>query len=103
MGIDYILGQIGSILNLVIPILITLGVIIFIWGVITYVVAKGEEAKKEGRDRMIWGIIGLTVIVTLWGLVNFLKSTLGIQDSALDITDIPCVPGVPGSANPECN
>ena len=84
--------------NTLIPILITLGVIYFIWGVIQYVIAKDEEAKKAGRDKMIWGIIGLFVIVSIWGLVGFLGNTLGVKSGGS--ADVPCVldtqPGTPG-------
>jgi len=67
----------GKILNAVIPVLIALGVVVFVWGVVTYVVAS-EEAKQKGRMRMIYGIIGLAVIVGLWGLVSILGRTFGV-------------------------
>jgi hypothetical protein len=76
--LEGILCKIGDILNLIIPILIVLGVVFFIWGVITYVVGSDEEAKKKGRERMIWGIIGLAVIIALWGLVTVLINTFGV-------------------------
>ena len=76
-----ILCTIGKLLNTIIPILITLGVVYFVWGVITYVISSDEEAKKAGRDRIIFGIIGLAVIVGMWGLVNILSSTFGVSSS----------------------
>lgn len=72
------LCKIGEILNAVIPILIALGVVYFVWGVITYVIASDEEAKKAGRNRIIYGIIGLAVIIGLWGLVRILSNTFGL-------------------------
>jgi len=74
-----ILTKISSFMRAIIPVLITLGIIYFIWGVLSYVLGKSDEAKKEGRDRMIYGIIGLFVIISIWGLVNVLSSTFGIQ------------------------
>ena len=53
-----VLCTVGNILNSIVPILVALGVVFFVWGVITYVVASDEEAKSSGRNRMIWGIIG---------------------------------------------
>ncbi|OGI92188.1 hypothetical protein A2933_01300 [Candidatus Nomurabacteria bacterium RIFCSPLOWO2_01_FULL_46_18] len=76
--LEGILCKVGDILNLIVPILIALAVVIFIWGVITYVVGGDEEAKKKGRQRMIWGIIGIAVIVALWGLVRVLTNTFGV-------------------------
>lgn len=70
-----LLCRIGQILNSVIPVLIALGVVYFVWGVVSYVIASDEEAKKTGRDRIIYGIIGLAVIISVWGLVGILVKT----------------------------
>ncbi len=81
-GIGKIICQIQLILNSVIPVLIALGVVYFVWGVVKYVMADGEEAKTKGRDSMIYGIIGLAVIVGLWGLVNLIVNTFGLTGAA---------------------
>ena len=75
-----LLCKFSELLNAIIPVLIALGVLYFLWGVVSYVIADEEEAKKKGRDRMIFGIIGLVVIVGLWGLVKIVTNTFGIQN-----------------------
>ena len=92
------LCRIALLLNSAIPVMITLAVVYFIWGVISYVIAAEDDAKTKGRDKMIWGIIGLAVIVSVWGLVNFLKGFVGIGDS--NVVNIPCIPG-PGITCPQ--
>lgn len=91
--------RIGLLINSIIPILISLGVVYFIWGVIHYAIARDEEAKAEGRSAMINGLIALLVIVSIWGLVNFMKRFIGI-----DLTDntiaVPCIPS-PGVDCPQ--
>lgn len=87
--INFILCKIAFFISSIIPILITLGVIYFIYGVITYAIAKDEEAKTRGRDVMIYGLIALLVIVSIWGLVAILQNTFGIQGSAK--INIPCI------------
>jgi len=89
-NIGDVLCRIGSILNSVIPILIVLGVVYFVWGVVSYVMASEEEAKKKGRDRMIYGIIGLVVIVGMWGLVSIVTNTFGLSN-VTNVT-LPTVP-----------
>lgn len=74
-GLAAIIYQLQVILNTIIPVLISLGVVYFIWGVIQYVIAGGEEAKTKGRDQIIYGIIGLAVIIGMWGLVNIITNT----------------------------
>ncbi|MDE2399914.1 MAG: hypothetical protein KGL67_02825 [Patescibacteria group bacterium] len=80
------LCKIGQILNAIVPVLIALGVVYFVWGVITYVIASDEEAKKTGRNRIIYGIIGLAVIVAVWGLVNIVVRTFVPQGNQSTIT-----------------
>lgn len=79
-GLFQILCVIGQLLNYIVPILIALGVVYFVWGVISYVIGKDEEAKKRGRDIMIYGIIGLAVIIAMWGLVGILTKTFGLDN-----------------------
>lgn len=87
--------RIALLINSVIPIVISLGVLYFIWGVIHYAIARDEEAKAEGRGAMINGLIALLVIVSIWGIVNFMKRFLGVNLQQNDIA-IPCIesPGI---------
>lgn len=81
-------NTVTPILNAIIPILITVGVIFFVLGIVQYVIADDEAAKTKGRDRMLYGIIGLFVIVTFWGLVAVLQNTLGVPPTAPPVIDI---------------
>ncbi len=87
-----ILCRIGQILNSIVPVLIALGVVFFVWGVITYMLSGDEEGKKKGRDHIIYSIIGLAVIIGLWGLVHLLANTFGLNNTGT-IT-LPTVPVV---------
>jgi len=82
--------RIGNFVNAAIPILIGVAVVVFIWGVIGYVLGSSEDAKEEGKNRMLYGLIGLLVIVSIWGIVALLKRTLGVQNETSQ--QIPCVP-----------
>jgi hypothetical protein len=90
--------RIGEFLNAVVPVLIALAVVYFVWGVISYVISDDEEAKAKGKDRIIYGIIGLAVIIGLWGLVNLVRNTLDLNNT--QNVNLPTVPVViPGSGN----
>jgi hypothetical protein len=66
-------------LNSVVPLLMALALVVFIYGVITYMINANDQTKREeGRRFMIWGIIALFVITSVWGLVKLLASTFGI-------------------------
>ncbi len=68
--------QFGEIIQNVIPIIIGLAVLVFIWGVLQYVVSKEDAGKEDGKKYMLWGIIALFVMVSVWGLVNLLQRTI---------------------------
>jgi hypothetical protein len=71
-------------LNALIPIIIALGVVYFVWGVVRFMIADSEEAKTKGKDTIIYGIIGLAVIVGFWGLVNIVVNSLGFTSGQLN-------------------
>ncbi len=80
-GIDSVITTFRYILGLLIPILVTLALIYFIYGMSQYILESGNEAKKvEGKNRMIYGTAALFVIVTIWGLVSFIQKTVGIEN-----------------------
>jgi len=62
------------------PVVVGLGVLFFLYGLAMYILgAADEEKKKEGRNIMIMGVIALFVMISVWGLVNLLKSTLNLD------------------------
>ncbi len=64
----------------IIPLLMSLAVAGFIWGIIKYFInPDNEEQKKKGKDFMVWGLIALFVIVSMWGIVAIFSNTLGLR------------------------
>lgn len=88
-----ILTVINKILATVIPVLITLAVVYFIWGVIQYTVSSDEEKKKKARGMIIQGLIGLFVIIAFWGIIRLITNTFGVGPEQLNNSSIPCIPG----------
>lgn len=72
-------GVIG-IMNTLVEILITISFGIFIWGVVNYFFINGgnENERAHGRQFIFWGIIGMVVLFSVWGIVDILLSTFGI-------------------------
>jgi len=88
-----IMTTINQILSTAIPILITLAVVYFIWGVIQYTVSSDEEAKKKAKTGIIQGLIGLFVIVAFWGIISLITNTFGVGSQQIRSDAIPCIPG----------
>lgn len=72
-------SSLGVIINMLIPIAVALAVLLFFWGLATYIFASGDPGQREsGREKMIWGVIALFIIVSIWGIVGWIGSILGI-------------------------
>jgi predicted Na+-dependent transporter len=69
--------------NLV-PVIIGLAVIFFLWGLAKYILkADDAEGRKSARQLMLWGVIIIFVMVSLWGLVRFVDSLFALTDTKL--------------------
>ncbi len=78
----------GDILNRIIPVLIALALVIFFWGLIQYI-----RTHKGGKDIMIAGLLGLFIMVSVWGIIRIAQNTLGVSNAGTDIrSNIPQVP-----------
>jgi bacteriorhodopsin len=66
--------------NLFVGILISFAVLWIIFNVVRYLIAGGDEDRKKGGWAIFYGIVGLFVILSIWGLVAILKNTFRTQD-----------------------
>ncbi|KKT63272.1 MAG: hypothetical protein UW93_C0010G0010 [Parcubacteria group bacterium GW2011_GWC1_45_13] len=77
MTISKLFGNITIVLNQLIGILFIVATLAFLWGVIQYVLASGDEKKlAEGKKYIIYGLIGLFVMLSMWGIVTAVRNTL---------------------------
>lgn len=69
--------------NVAVPLVFALAFIVFIWGIVRYFIFGGHDPKKqaEGRQLMIWGIVGFFLMVSVWGLVHILTGTLNLNNT----------------------
>lgn len=78
-----ILDGLYSIMDQAIPVLIGLALLFFLWGLARYMLKTDDvEGKKAARSIMLWGVIILFVMVSVWGLVNFLGDSFNLDNNA---------------------
>jgi amino acid transporter len=98
---DIIVKFIGYI-TYIVPALVTIAVIYFIVGVISFITSSDEEAKKKGRTKIINGLIGLFVIVAFWGIIAVVKNTLGVDNNTGGEGITPCIPTEENHMGQDC-
>ncbi len=60
----------------IIPLLFAIAIGVFVWGIVQYIKNAADSKKREeGRNFMIYGVVSIFVIVSMWGLVGFLRNT----------------------------
>ena len=88
---DDLVSSVQGIVDLLIPLIVTLAVLFFFWGLAVFILNAGdEEARAKGRNIMVWGIIALFFIVAVWGIVRLLATIFGVDDAAGSV-DVPTV------------
>ena len=82
---------VGGILNMLIPILIAAALVVFFWGLVTYIWgAGGAESHDKGRNIMIAGLVSLFIMVSVWGIVNLAQNALGVSPGGgVQIPQVP--------------
>lgn len=82
-GLINIINLGSDLINRLIPFIIALTVLVFLFGVFKFVFSGGDgDSRKEAQGYMIWGIIALFVMVSVWGLVNILVRSFSLENAA---------------------
>jgi hypothetical protein len=73
-------GWVAQLADLTVVLLSTLALVVFIWGVVVFIAqGENETAREEGKKKMVFGVLGLFAIVTLWGIVYLVQVMLGVN------------------------
>lgn len=90
-NVSRLIDEIGRIIDNALPILVALALLFFFYGLVRFILSGGDEsAKVSAKHTMLWGIVALFVMVSVWGLVSFLGDALGIKQGQ----SLPSVPKV---------
>ena len=91
--VNSLASKMNGIGNTIIGILISLAVIWIIINVIQFIMASGDDRAAK-RNSILWGIVGLFVILSIWGLVNILSGTFATNNQA-PVDQYPVNPNPP--------
>ena len=94
------LGQITSVFesfisfinNTLIPLVFALALLLFFWGIFKFFMLSGGDPGKreEGKQLMLWAVIGFVVMASIYGIVAIISSGLGINNQTQ--INVPVVP-----------
>ena len=65
-----------NILNQATSVLIVAGIVVYFYGISTNILKFGEGDREKFKNYFFWGIIVLFVMVSIWGILRLLQSSL---------------------------
>lgn len=85
-NIDTFMQKVDTeIINPIILLLFALALVYFLYGVFEFIASEASDEKKTiGKDHMIWGIIGLTVMIGVWFILGLILDTFNISRDQID-------------------
>lgn len=80
-GLKGLLTGFKGVLNAVIPVLFALATIYFLWGVGQFILndARNDKTRAEGKKKILWGVIALFVLFSIFGILRFISNAVGID------------------------
>jgi hypothetical protein len=63
-----------------------LGFFLFVWGLVEFMWKLNEGGENtEGKQHMIWGIVGMFIMVSVYGIISLLDNTFNLQIQNPDV------------------
>ena len=86
-----LLGFIAFITGTIIPFLLVIATLVFVWNAVRYFVIGGanEESQEKARQLALWGVLAFVLIVSLWGIVMLISNGLGLDNRGI-VPDYMC-------------
>lgn len=83
VNLSNIVTSIAGIVQKLIPLAFGLAILGFFWGLAKYIFSAGnEESKIEGKKVMLYGLIAIFVMASVFGIVKLAQNTLGVTDNS---------------------
>ncbi len=65
-----------------IAVLTGLALAAFLFGMVVFIRKAGEDKEiSAGRRGMLWGVVGLFVVMSLWGVISILFELFGVDEN----------------------
>lgn len=69
-----------EIINPAIYLLLALAGVYFVWGVFTFISnQENDEGQENGKKHMIWGIVGIAIMLSAFGIIQMIAGTFGVD------------------------
>ncbi len=75
------------IIDPLILVVFALGFLLFVYGLVEFLWKLSEGGdNKEGKQHMLWGIVGMLIMVSVYGILDLLDNTFGLDFRNPDVS-----------------
>lgn len=85
-NINTLMNSISKVvLNPLIIFIFALAVVYFVYGVMQFLLNPEDETiRKTGKQHMLWGVVGMFIMIATFGIMNLILNTLGEKNITID-------------------
>ena len=66
-----------NVVNPILTLFFAIALLVFIWGAFTYIAHADDSTKRsEGGKGMLYGIIGMFIMFSVFGIINLITATV---------------------------
>ncbi len=94
-GIRELIVSVGDLVRVLTLIIAAVALLAFFFGLAKFIFKVGgdEKAVDAGKTLMIWGLIALFVMVSVWGIIGFFQRELGLPGTSSGLLPNNALPG----------
>jgi hypothetical protein len=73
-----------AIIGPVVTLVVALAVVLFMWGVFELIKGAGDpEVRQKGQQHILWSVVGLAIMFSVYGILRFIANSVGAPDPFL--------------------
>ena len=85
MTISELIARVNAvILNPTIMLLFAVAFVVFIAGLVQFLMdTDSDEGKAKGKRKIVWGLVGMFIMFSVFGILRLLLSTFGVPTAGI--------------------
>ena len=69
-----------AIVNPLIILIFGIALLVFFWGLYEFITsAETDDGRAQGKRNIIWGVVGMFIMVSVYGIINLVLNTFGVS------------------------
>lgn len=86
---DFVAKVNAAIINPLLAIIFAAALLYFLWGGFEFITnADSDKGRETGRQHMLWGVVGMLIMVSVFAILRLFLSTFGVTNADLP-TQLP--------------